>query len=301
MSYYWINRKIGHYIDVYDTILPSDSEIPSIANTTWYQYIKPLFNDKVWNDFYNREIFDGDKFDKETESDLKDVVVKTIKIHLKSKARIYDRMFNAYMADFNPLWNVDGVVGEIRETTRTGTDTDTHSGKDTTRTEDNGTIRKSGSEVDTIAGSKTNIRSGSEVTSANGNDTVSNSKTTYDSNTLYPTDESQTDYGKSDTHTYNNVTDTESYANRSNTHQYNNVTDTRDLDGKNETTYASQLQKTLNLKDKDIAMTIRQGNIGVTRSDELIMRALEAFESDLYDFVHYVVNDCLNQVCYAIY
>ena len=301
MSYYWINRKIGHYIDNYDTILPSDSEIPSIANTTWYQFIKPLFDDKVWNDFYDREIFDGDKFDKETESDLKDVVVKTIKIHLKSKARIYDRMFNAYMADFNPLWNVDGVVGEIRETTHTGTDTDAHTGKDTTLTEDKGNITKSGNESDLHTGSKSNVRTGSITTNDSGSDVTTNQKTTFNDNHFNDTDKSTLQHGKNESETFNNLTDTETYNNQTDTHTYNNVKDTRNLNGKNETTFSSQLQKTLNLKDKDIAMTIRQGNIGVTRSDELISKAMEMFESDLYDFVHYVVNDCLNQVCYAIY
>lgn len=291
---------LGQFIDEYNSILPAASQVSGITSELWFQFITPLFDDQVWSNFYRREVFSNAKFTG-TNDELLAVIKKTIAIHWKSRNRIYNRMFNAYMADFNPLWNVDGVTGEIRESTHTGTDTDTHSGKDTTLTEDNGTIKKSGSEVDTIAGSKTNVRSGNEVTASSGTDTVSGSKTTYDSNTLYPTDEAQTDYGRSDTHTYNNVTDTESYANRSDTHQYNNVTDTHDLDGKNETTYASQLKKTLNLKDKDIAMTIRTGNIGVTRSDELVMHAQELFSSDLYDFVKYVMNDTLDQVSYAVY
>ena len=291
---------LGEFIDEYDSILPAASQVSSITNELWYQFIITLFDDQVWSNFYRREVFSNIKFSG-TNDELLAVIKKTIAIHWKSRNRIYNRMFDAYMADFNPLWNVDGVVGEIRESTHTGTDTDTHSGKDTTLTEDNGTIKKSGSEVDTIAGSKTNIRSGNEVTASSGTDTVAGSKTTYDSNTLYPTDQAETDYGRSDTHTYNNVTDTESYANRSDTHQYNNVTDTHDLDGKNETTYASQLKKTLNLKDKDIAMTIRTGNIGVTRSDELVQHAQELFSSDLYDFVKYVMNDTLDQVSYAVY
>ena len=291
---------LGEFIDEYDSILPTASQVSSITNELWYQFIITLFDDQVWSNFYRREVFSNAKFSG-TNEELLAVIKKTIAIHWRSRNRIYNRMFDAYMADYNPLWNVDGVVGEIRESTHTGTDTDTHSGKDTTLTEDNGTIKKSGSEVDTIAGSKTNIRSGNEVTASSGTDTVAGSKTTYDSNTLYPTDQAETDYGRSDTHTYNNVTDTESYANRSDTHQYNNVTDTHDLDGKNETTYASQLKKTLNLKDKDIALTIRQGNIGVTKSSELLQDTLDLYATDLMDFVKYVMNDTLDQVSYAVY
>ena len=291
---------LGQFIDEYNSILPAASQVSSITSELWYQFITSLFDDQVWSNFYRREVFSNAKFTG-TNDELLAVIKKTIAIHWKSRNRIYNRMFNAYMADFNPLWNVDGVTGEIRESTHTGTDTDTHSGKDTTLTEDNGTIKKSGSEVDTIAGSKTNIRSGNEVTASSGTDTVAGSKTTYDSDTLYPTDQAETDYGRSDTHTYNNVTDTESYANRSDTHQYNNVTDTHDLDGKNETTYASQLKKTLNLKDKDIALTIRQGNIGVTKSSELLQDTLDLYATDLMDFVKYVMNDTLDQVSYAVY
>jgi hypothetical protein len=79
------------------------------------------------------------------------------------------------------------------------------------------------------------------------------------------------------------------------------VTDTHDLDGKNETTYASQLKKTLNLKDKDIALTIRQGNIGVTKSSELLQDTLDLYATDLMDFVKYVMNDTLDQISYAVY
>ena len=48
-------------------------------------------------------------------------------------------------------------------------------------------------------------------------------------------------------------------------------------------------------------MIIRQGNIGVTKSSELLLDTLALYDDLLMDFVHYVVNDCINQVSYAVY
>lgn len=292
---------LGKYIDTYESILPDDSTIGTVASTDWYTLIKSLFDDFVWSYYYSREIFDNAKFRKESSDDTLEVIKRTLAIHFRSKNRLYDRMYNAYMSDFNPLWNVDGVTGEIRETTRTGTDTDKHTGSDTTATEDNGTITKSGNEEIAKAGSKANVRTGSETVADSGTDTVNGKRTTYDSDTLYPTDQEQTAYGKSETTTYNSVTDTESFNSYKDTHTYNQVTDTRDLDGSETTTYNSTLTNTKNLKDQDLFLQIRQGNIGVTKSSELLQDTLELYDSELMDFVKYVIDDSVNQITYAVY
>ena len=81
------------------------------------------------------------------------------------------------------------------------------------------------------------------------------------------------------------------------------MTDTHDLDGKNEITYNSQNQKTLNLTNhqKDLDLVIRQGNIGVTKSSELILDSMLLYNDSLMQFAHLVVNDCISQIAYAIY
>ena len=266
-----MRNNVGFYIDKYENLLPSDESVPTLVEQDWYIYLKGMFNDIVWNDFYNREIFLFPRFQNEDDEQNYNNIVKTIKIRLLEKARVYERMFNAFMSDYNPLWNVDGVVGTIHETngTNTGTDTDVKSGKDTTLTEDNGTIRKSGSEQ---------IAEG-------GTDTITGANTTFDSSDFQNTNKSTSAYGRTDTHTYNNVTDT------------------HDLDGKNEITYNSQNQKTLNLANyqKDLDLVIRQGNIGVTKSSELLLDTLALYDDSLMQFAHLVVNDCMAQISYAIY
>lgn len=314
-----IKYNIGYYLDQFDTLLPADEDIPAIVNSLWYQYIKTKFNDEVWANFYDRELFDNRKFNNDNEQLNYDNIIKTIKIRLINKQRIYDRMFNAFIADFNPLWNVDGVTGTIRESTHTGTDTDAHSGTDTQTGSGGHTNTKTGSvdydytgkETTDYKGKETTDYKGSETDTKGGEVTVISSNTTYDSSTYHagnktvttPTDtDTKTFTNRADEKTFTGRQDEKSFTNRKDTEKYNSVTDTYTMQNEQQQTlFNSSLTKTLNLKDNDLEMIIRQGNIGVTRSDELITHALELFDSQLYDFVRYVTNDLISQVTYSIY
>ena len=301
-------RYVGYYVDTYDDILPSDASLGDIANKLWYVFIKGQFNDYTWSNYYKRELFDSPKFNNEdTEANLSNIK-RTLLIHIKSKARLYERMFDAYMADFNPLWNVDGVVGEIRETNHTGTDTDAHTGTDSVSTTDGGTLVRSGNETDSYAGKQATTRTGDQTTTYEGADIQVTSKTTYDSSEWAPTEKVETGFTQGDGHDrednvhYGNVKDETEFTNRTDTHTYNAVTDTRNLTGSGTNTYNSTLQRTKALKDTDLFMQIRQGNIGVTKSSELLADAMELYGlNELMDFVHFVVNDCINQLAYSIY
>ena len=301
-------RYVGFYVDRYDDILPSDTALGDIANTLWYQFIKTQFNDYTWSNYYKRELFDNPKFNNEDVDANLANIKKTLLIHLKSKARLYDRMFDAYMADFNPLWNVDGVVGEIRETNHTGTDTDAHTGTDSVATTDGGTLVRSGNETDGYAGKQATTRTGDETKNYYGADVTVKSNTTYDSATFNPVEKTEVGFegdqthGREDNLHYGNVKDETEFTNRLDTHTYNAVTDTRNLTGSGTNTYNSTLQRTKALKDTDLFMQIRQGNIGVTKSSELLADAMELYGlNELMDFVHFVVNDCINQLAYSVY
>lgn len=301
-------RYVGYYVDTYDDILPSDASLGDIANKLWYVFIKGQFNDYTWSNYYKRELFDNPKFNNEdTEANLSNIK-RTLLIHIKSKARLYERMFDAYMADFNPLWNVDGVVGEIRETNHTGTDTDAHTGTDSVSTTDGGTLVRSGNETDSYAGKQATTRTGDETKNYYGADVTVKSNTTYDSATFNPVEKTEVGFegdqthGREDNIHYGNVKDETEFTNRLDTHTYNAVTDTRNLTGSGTNTYNSTLQRTKALKDTDLFMQIRQGNIGVTKSSELLADAMELYGlNELMDFVHFVVNDCINQLAYSIY
>ena len=364
---------LGYYIDEYDTLLPTDTDLGPVSDTLWYKYIKPKFNDTVWADFYDREVFNNHKYPCDDTDSAYSNIVKTIKIRLINKSRIYEQMFKSFMADFNPLWNVDGVTGRILENTQTGTDTDAKSGYDTLK--DTGghknvrsgsedldylgkeaveykgsetdtksgkeTTEYKGSETDTKSGTETDTKAGTETHTLGGKTTELDSNTTFESTSYYPTHKkeiSPTDTdtlsftgrtdtksftgrtdtksftnradelsftGRTDTKSFTNRTDETSFTNRTDTHEYNNVTDTFTYDPitgeQRQTNYNSSNTKTLDLLNKDLELIIRQGNIGVTRSDELLQHALELFDNYLYDWVKYVVMDCIDQVSYAIW
>ena len=312
---------LGYYIDEYDTLLPTDAALGDVASHPWYLYIKSKFDNTVWADMYDREVFNNHKFPCDNTDAAYDNIVKTIKIRMINKDRIYAQMYKSFIADFNPLWNVDGITGRITETTHTGTDTDVRSGNDTlkdtgghstTRT-GNETLGKSGTEKTDYIGKETTTMSGTETDTKSGTITESESNTTFDTNGWQDTHKKVTTPTDTNTHGFANRKDEVEYANRHDdisftnrldTTTYNNVKDqfSYDVSGEeHKTTYNSTLAKTLNLSDKDLELIIRQGNIGVTRSDELIQHALELFDSYLYDFVKYVVMDCCDQVSYALW
>lgn len=301
-------RYVGYYVDNYDSILPSDESLGDIASALWYAFIKTQFNDYVWSNYYKRELYDNPKFNNEDlEANLANIK-RTLLIHFKSKARLYDRMFNAYMADFNPLWNVDGVVGEIRETNHTGTDTNAHTGTDSVATTDGGTLVRTGNETDDYTGKQATTRTGDQTTTYEGSDITVKSNTTFDSATFNPVEKVETGFSNEQGHErednihYGNVKDETEFTNRTDTHTYNSVTDTRNLTGSGTNTYNSTNTNTKALKDTDLFMQIRQGNIGVTKSSELLADAMELYGlNELMDFVHFVVNDSINQVAYSIY
>ena len=301
-------RYVGFYVDRYDDILPTDASLGDIANTLWYQFIKTQFNDYTWSNYYKRELFDNPKFNNEDVDANLANIKKTLMIHLKSKARLYERMFDAYMADFNPLWNVDGVVGEIRETNHTGTDTDAHAGTDTTNSSGNSTATRSGNEEMEKFGKESSTTSGNKETEYHGADVEVTSRTTFDSSTFNETEKIErgftedSGHERKDKETYNNVKDETEFTNRKDKHTYNNVQDAIYSSSTDGTTYNSTLTRTKALKDTDLFMQIRQGNIGVTKSSELLADAMELYGlNELMDFVHFVVNDCINQLAYSVY
>ncbi len=261
-----IQHKIQTYLDL-GTLVPTNTQVGTdVASSEWWSKLSPMFDDLIWLYYGDRTVFLNNKFNPQEPSNCRENIRKTFGIYLKSRCRQIDRIYDAFMRDFNPLWNVDGVEGFISKDTHTGTDTQAHRGKDTTLTEDNGTITKSGNEAIISSGTDTSI----------------DSNTTYNSSNFFDGDKNVLEHGKTDTH------------------NYNDVKDTRDLDGKNETSYNSDLTNTKDLVDEHVDLKIRQGNIGVTQSDKILGDSMRLYMDDITDFFKYVVRCCVNQVSYAV-
>lgn len=213
----------------------------------------------------------------------------------------------------------------------TETNTNTKNGTETkaltyTGTETN-TKTLSGSETDTTTFSgtenKENIKSGNVV----------KSNTTYESDTFTNSEkETYNDLTDSETTTFNNRqdstaktfnnrsdTDTKTYANRNDTEQLTfgnrSDTDVKSFDNRNDVTSRqynnhtntishsivneNENLRTDNLTESYIETRIRQGNIGVTKSTDLIES--EMILRERYNFLEIVMKDIVNDICYMSY
>lgn len=224
----------------------------------------------------------------------------------------FTKMFEAMIAEFNPLWNVDGVEGLVTKTTHTGTNVNAKTGKDSLQASGSDVDRLSGSDTSTLSGSDTVkhdvtkddvIRTGSEALSRAGNDTDTTTVATFDSgDNLSPERAVRTDYASTDTTTYNSVKDAHTLDSQDRTTYgksdqmvYGKV-DTTQYGRKDETTYNSSNTETRNLVDEYLEMKIRQGNIGVTKSTDLIESQLRLRDS--WDhLIDYFIADFIRQYC----
>ena len=233
---------------------------------------------------YSPSYYDSDQ--KKIVSIIEDTDAAIEKLHelftlwIKDRKSGISKMLDALRKNYNPIWNVDGVEGTIHQSTHTGTDTDKKTGTDTTSGSEKGTV--------TNTGKSTNTRTGNETDTPTGKDINTGFNTTFDSSTFRDTQKTESTFEQRvDTHTYNQVKDTfEVDAD-------NPTTETRNLANGGSTQYNSQTQKTLNLKDEDLDMKIRQGNIGVTSTQSLIRQQIDL--TDLDDIITYAIHDFVHR------
>lgn len=245
-----------------------------------------------------------------------------------SRLPAFANLYEALRADYNPIWNVDGVTGIITEDTHTGTDTfaktgsDTSnlSGKDTlasTGTDSNahtGTITDSHTVTDdttTKTGNETNVKTGNETNTGSGTDTNTTGVTTFDDQAHWINKEQTgTAYGKTDTHTYNQLTDTHTFNSVQDSHTYSGSdtrtflntdalthgkTDTTTFGKQDKVTYNSTNTNTKNLADKHLEMNIRQGNIGLTSTQNLINQSIDLASRD--NIIDFIISDFIHNYC----
>lgn len=326
-------HTIEQFLNDFNTITPTDIEVGSaVAQSDWWVSLKNQMDDLFWMYYGNRVVFINDRFDPEDDEECYDNIIKTFVIWLRSKKRILDRLYVTYTSNFNPLWNVDAVIGTVSQDTHTGTDVAARTGSDTSRQSGSDVDRLSGADVNTLGGSDIEQQSGtdsSEVhvtkdeTTRTGNEAIAKTGTDTNSHGVFTFDDTSnakpstidsTEYGSTDTHTYNSVKDAHqmdqeaetTYGKRdqmtygkTDTTQYGR-TDTMTYGKQDQMTYNNTLTDTKNLADDHVEMIIRQGNIGVTRSDELLMHANEYYQNENWDFYKYVVRMLVNQVSYAV-
>ena len=93
----------------------------------------------------------------------------------------WDRLYAAYTAEYNPIWNVDGSITETETrdlaTDHTGTDTTGSSGTDTLKHTGTETLADSGTDTATHIGTETLADSGTDTATHIGTETLADSGT----------------------------------------------------------------------------------------------------------------------------
>lgn len=231
---------------------------------------------------------------------------------VQNRQHAFSKMYAALLAEYNPLWNVDGVEGLMTKTTHTGTASNAHTGKDTMQASGNDTVSNTGTDTDTLSGVDTidhdvtkdeNTRTGSEANARTGNDTDTRQVATFDSGgVLSPESSNRTDYLSTDTKTYNNVKDSRQ-VDETNKTTYGKVDtfvhgkiETTAHGKKDETTYNSTNTETRNLVDEYLELKIRQGNIGLTKSTELVESELR-LRRDWDNMINEWIKDFISSYC----
>ena len=216
--------------------------------------------------------------------------------------------------EWNPLWNVDGVEKY--------TSLDNSGVNDTNKTKTYGTHTDSGESTVggyTDTGSNSNVRTGGESRSGSSSETHedTNSVTTFDSNEFNNNDHnsgSRNVTGSSETTNYNNVTDTgaESVIHGSHTDSnsvtYGAHTDTDDTtithhnalnNGAEYSGGVDGFGNTVKGGDKyHTDIKERHGNIGVTKTTELLQDAIELYR---FNILQEFFNDINEQLLVGIY
>lgn len=264
------DRTLLYYLESNnDSLLPPSTMTESINNKDWFIALKEHFNNLIWLHFSDRIVFINNRF-KCDDSDTITInnIIKSFAINLTSKNYEYEKLYESTILEFNPLWNVDGVEGVIREYTNNTTGGDSHSGKDSHSSNHSNDVTRNRGMSDEIE---------------NDDTLVETSRATYDSgDTYYPTEKTHTVHG-----TLNNPK-----------HQITeNVTDKDKGNESGTTTYGSRHDTVNNTTHKELEMHIRQGNIGVTKSTELLA---DFRNLAIFDFYKMVVRDCVNTCTYAI-
>lgn len=286
------NRSILYFLEKSnDDLLPSDAMVSNIANKEWYLAVKPFFNDLLWEYYSDRIVFIDNRFKCDDDANtLINKIKKSFAILLKTKDYTFEKMYNVTQLEYNPIWNVDGVVGTIHETTgnesigttKTGSDTTSHTGDDTLKHTGNDTDAKTGTE-------KFDTTNDGDTTETDTQRYVN----TYDSVDWNPPAEfpSSHDYVKNTEKKHDTTT-----FNTSNQTTYNS-NDKTEYNSETEVEYDTSEDTSKEDFRRDLDLMIRQGNIGVTMTQDMMKKEMEVA---LFDFYKTVVHECVNTCTYAI-
>lgn len=276
------NRTLLYYMtENSDSLQPTDLQVSNVATKDWYKALKPFFNDLIWQYYADRVVFVDTRFKLEaSDQEIITNIIRSFAINLKTRDYEYEKLYDTTILEYNPIWNVDGVTGTIHEQTYDDTTNETKSGSDTLRNTGNDNIQHQGNN---------NVEH-------RGHDDVEYEKdtqnfvNTYDSIDYTPPAE----FPESHTHEKDDKNKTTFNSNDKTNFASNDKTV---YNSKHKTEYGGIVDGSKNSFQRDLDLVIRQGNIGVTMTQDMINKEREVA---LYDFFKKVVHDCVNTCTYAV-
>lgn len=338
-------------MSLFDTVRIRDAiregmQIPSSNNfynsEPWYLFSKNHLLPILKRMYGSRELFDefilDDSGHLKSYTDINADVQEYIDDIFRINSWKYARLYDVYIADYNPIWNVDGTETETinRTTDNTGTQTVAGSGSDTLTKSGKEKIDHKGDDTLAFNGSEKTERTGNETDSPTGTSTLTksgaiteihdgdntHSRTTFDSSSFLNTDKDadsrkiSTNYSmnisggaspyqeinsfdtRTDTHTYNQVADEKTFNQRNDKTTYNSYDETSFTNRQDQTTYGKTDTRTDNLTETESisTMKVRQGNIGVTSTQKLIMEQVNVAQS--YRFLQVIAEDIAQTISY---
>ena len=193
----------------------------------------------------------------------------------------FKRIWTVINERYDPLYNVDVTDTE----THSGKDTDKHTGSDTTAKTGSETLTNDGKDTDTTTGSIENAKTGTETTKDGNNSKTTTNNTTFafDSVAEIPDNGSETILETEKITEFNNRKDTQTFNNHKVERGYDSTHET-EYDTSDETTYNS----TLETSHGHVITRKKQGNQGVTMSQDMLTSEIEAWSN--IDFLKFVVD-----------
>lgn len=186
---------IGNYLKTRHIITGAGASTPTAYRTylteAWYTFInsakveysgQTLYtieqiisqqygHHNILEEYYEDEIYSGDisncndnQFNSYVEDELKQAVIDLF----NAKNVEYKKLYAMSIAEYNPLFNVDGTTIEVHS----GTDTNTNSGTDRTALTGSDTVSHSGTDTTSHSGYDTAAKTGTEATARTGSDTI---------------------------------------------------------------------------------------------------------------------------------
>lgn len=181
----------------------------------------------------------------------------------------WSRLYSALQEEYKALQNYNGDETRTVTTTDTGTDTFSHTGNETNTLNDSSSNTRTGSESLESSGSDSLSKTG--TVGSQGSNLSDNNVFGFNSSSSVPSDSSNSSNNSTDTY---NLSDKTSYG-KKDTKVYNNVSDSGSRESTNTVSNESSDTETKNLQTNTSETFHREGNLGVTTSQQMLESEFE--------------------------